>query len=238
MKKPLIGIVLDHEPAGGYAPYPWYALRENYFNAVINAGGVPLALPYAPDHVERYLSLIQGLIIPGGAFDIDPALYGATQDPASHVIKNHRTQFEIALLNKALDQDIPYLGICAGMQLLNVARGGTLYQNISTDIENALVHDQTNPKDQTSHAIDIVEGTTLAKINPHPAPQVNSTHHQSVHVLGKELIVSAFAPDGVIEAIEDPDHPCCLGIEWHPEYETTPLDRAIFQYFVEKATQA
>lgn len=235
MKKPIIGVVLDHEQTGGYSAFPWYALRENYFASVARAGGVPVAIPYAPDLIQTYAEMIDGLLVPGGAFDIHPSHYGKPQENPDQMNKENRTDFEMRLARCVLDRGVPYLGICAGMQLLNVIRGGTLYQDINAHIPDALRHEQTLPKDEPSHAIHIVPGTLLHKIAGVTAANVNSTHHQAVDTVGKGLAVSATAPDTVIECVEDARLPFCLGVEWHPEYGTTELDRQVFTAFVAKA---
>lgn len=235
MKKPIIGVVLDHEQTGGYSVFPWYALRENYFASVARAGGVPVAIPYAPDLIQTYAEMIDGLLVPGGAFDIHPSYYGKPQENPDQLNKENRTDFEMMLASCVLDRGLPYLGICAGMQLLNVIRGGTLYQDINAHIPDALRHEQTLPKDEPSHAIHIVPGTLLHKIAGVTAANVNSTHHQAVDTVGEGLAVSATAPDTVIECVEDAHLPFCLGVEWHPEYGTTELDRQVFAAFVAKA---
>ena len=236
MKKPLIGIVLDHEPPGGYSEFPWYALRENYFQAVRAAGGVPLGLSYGAEDVETYLSLIQGLLIPGGFFDIDPTHYGHTDKGLCHGAKDNRTRFEMCLLRKAIEKKTPFLGICAGMQLLNVLRGGTLHQDIKAELPHALTHEQKTIRSEPSHPLHLREGTYLHRMAGVTETEVNSTHHQAIQNVGTNLVINAHAPDGVIEGIEDPTLPFCLGVQWHPEYTTTDLDRVVFKHFIEAAT--
>src|SRR5512132_1799427 len=143
----VIGITLDREEPGGYSKFPWLALRENYCTAVGNAGGAPVLLPHEPDRVEDYLSLIQGLIVSGGAFDIDPALFGAADRHSTVKTKDARTAFEWTMTRRALDRNIPVLGICGGQQLLHVVLGGTLMQHIPDEVAGALAHEQPNPRD-------------------------------------------------------------------------------------------
>lgn len=236
MPKPYIGVILDHEPPGHYADFPWYALRQNYFDAIERAGGIPVGIPYHRDLVTPYLDVLQGLLVPGGFFDIHPSYFG-TQDVHKTVItKDHRTQFERTMTTLALERGLPFLGICAGEQLLNVVRGGTLLQHIPEDIPNALEHEQKAPHDHPTHAIFIEPGTLLYDLAGCDQAEVNSTHHQAVKDLGKGLRVSARAPDGVIEGIEDASHRFCLGVEWHPEYGATDLDQKIFKRFVQEAS--
>src|SRR5215469_16300186 len=130
MAQPVIGLTLDHEPPGGYSNFPWYAIRENYCNSVRAAGGLPILLPHDPDAAAAYLDRINGLIVTGGGFDVDPALFGETSRHPTVKTKDRRTAFELAAARGALARDMPVLGICGGQQLLNVALGGTLIQHI------------------------------------------------------------------------------------------------------------
>lgn len=233
--KPYIGVTLDHESSGEYSEYPWYALRQNYFEAIAKAGGIPIAIPYHISFVEKYLDLIQGLIIPGGFFDIDPSFFGRESKHETVVTKTYRTQFDLKIAESALDRNLPFLGICAGEQLLNVVRKGTLIQHIPDEIPDSLNHEQTEPKHQTTHQITIEPGTLLHDIAGSLTAMVNTTHHQAVKNLGQGITINARASDGVIEGIEDPSHRFCLGVQWHPEYQATSLDQKIFHRFVQEA---
>ena len=123
MTQPVIGLTLDHEPAGGWSKFPWYAIRENYCNAVRHAGGLPVLLPHEPDAAELYLDRVDGLIVTGGGFDVDPALFGATSRHPTVTTKDRRTAFELSATRGALARGMPVLGICGGQQLLNVRFG-------------------------------------------------------------------------------------------------------------------
>ena len=225
---PLIGLTLDSEPPGGYSKLPWYALRENYFAAVRRAGGLPVALPHEPEDAAAYLDRIDGLIIPGGGFDVDPALFGATTRHASVTTKDRRTAFELVITRAAVARDMPVLGICGGEQLLNVALGGTLIQHIPDEVEGALAHEQANPRTETGHSVRVVAGTLLHGIVGADEIEVNSAHHQAVRDLAPGLVVDAIAPDGVIEGIEDSRRRFCLGVQWHPEFAIGDGDGRIF----------
>src|SRR5512145_88365 len=203
MSRPVIGITLDAEPPGGYSKFPWYALRENYCAAVARAGGLPVPLPHEPDLAAEYLARIDGLIVTGGAFDVDPALFGASQRHVTVKTKDRRTAFELAITRLAIDADTPVLGICGGQQLLNVVLGGTLIQHIPDEVANALAHEQPNPRDQAGHAVKIVPGTLLHRVTKMLELDVNSAHHQAVKAVGPGVVVNATAADGVIEGIED-----------------------------------
>lgn len=234
-KQPLIGLTLDWEPAGGYSQLPWYALRENYCAAVARGGGLPILLPHDPDRAESYLNALDGLIITGGHFDVDPTLFGAASRHATVTTKDRRTAFEFAVTEGAVLRDLPVLGICGGQQLLNVVLGGTLIQHIPDEIDHALAHEQPNPRTEPGHCVRVTPGTLLHRICGREELAVNSAHHQAVKDIADGVIVNAIAPDGVIEGIEAPAHRFCLGVQWHPEYAISPGDDAIFAAFVAAA---
>ena len=235
MTRPVIGITVDWEPPGGYSKLPWYALRENYCGAVARAGGLPLLLPHEPGLADDYLGRIDGLLVTGGAFDVDPILFGAQSRHASVTTKDRRTAFELAILKGAITRDLPVFGICGGEQLLNVVLGGTLIQHIPDEIPGALAHEQPNPRTEPGHVVSVVAGTLLHRITQTGEMAVNSAHHQAVKETGPGIVVNARAPDGVIEGIEDPSRRFCLGVEWHPEYAIDPGDERLFAAFVAAA---
>ena len=227
-KRPVVGVTLDSEQPGGYSKYPWYAVRQNYADAIVAAGGLPVALPHEAALAESYLDLIDALVVTGGAFDVDPSLYGEGTRHATVTLKQDRTATELALTNGALQRNMPVLGICGGQQLLAVALGGTLIQHIPDAVPNALQHEQPNPRHEPGHPIAVTPGTLLHRIVGTTAMRVNSAHHQAVRHPGPRAIVDAIAPDGVIEGIEDPAYRFCLGVQWHPEFLIDPGDRRIF----------
>lgn len=231
-RRPTIGITLDSEPPGGYSKMPWYAIRENYSSAVLAAGGLPVLLPHEPDQAADYLDRIDGLVITGGAFDVDPALFGAGTRHATVRTKDRRTAFELAVTRGAMERGLPILGICGGQQLLAVILGGTLVQHIPDEVPGALAHEQPNPRTEPGHAVRVAPGTLLHRIVGVDELPVNSAHHQAVKSVPGGIIVDAVAPDGVIEGIEDPGQRFCLGVQWHPEYDISPGDARIFAAFV------
>jgi putative glutamine amidotransferase len=233
--RPLIGVTLDSEQPGGYSKYPWYAIRQNYAEAIIAAGGLPIALPHDPALAADYLGHIQALVVTGGAFDVDPSLYGDGERHETVTLKQGRTAAELALMRGALERNMPVLGICGGQQLLAVALGGTLIQHIPDSIPNALPHEQPNPRHEPGHAIAVTPGTLLHRIVGATEMRVNSAHHQAVRHPGPRAIVNAVAPDQVIEGVEDPRYRFCLGVQWHPEFSIDPGDRRIFDALVAAA---
>ncbi len=232
---PLIGVTLDSEQPGGYSKYPWYALRQNYAEAIGAAGGLPVALPHEPALAAAYLDRIDALVVTGGAFDVDPSLYGDGNRHPTVTLKEARTATELALTRGAIERGIPVLGICGGEQLLAVALGGTLVQHIPDSVKDALEHEQSNPRHQPGHAVSVLPGTVLRRIVDAPEMQVNSAHHQAVRSPGRGAI-NALAPDGVIEGLEDPSQRFCIGVQWHPEFRIDPGDRRIFDALI-AATQ-
>jgi len=226
--RPVIGVTLDFEGPGGYSKQPWYALRENYCGAVARAGG----LPHEPEQADDYLDEIDGLVVTGGAFDVDPALFGAADRHPTVVTKDRRTEFEIRVTRGAHARDMPILGICGGQQLLNVVLGGTLIQHIPDEVAGALAHEQPNPRTEPGHLVTVKPGTLLHRICAADTLEVNSAHHQAAREVGADVVVNALAEDGVIEGIEDPRRRFCLGVQWHPEYGISVGDERIFAAFV------
>ena len=232
MTRPLIGVTLDAEQPGGWSRFAWYALRVNYTDAIAAAGGLPVALPHDTALAAPMLDRLDALVVTGGAFDVDPALYGAPDAHPTVTLKDRRTAAELALVQGALARDKPVLGICGGQQLLAVALGGSLIQHIPDAVPGCLEHEQANPRDQAGHAVQVLPGTLLHRIVGADTMQVNSAHHQAVASAGPRAAVNAVAPDGVIEGVEDAARRFCLGVQWHPEFLIDPGDRRIFDAFI------
>lgn len=206
-------VTSDYDPAP--SP-PKYVLQRTYLDAVLAAGAVPLVGAFGTKPAEL-LDVTHALIVTGGAFDIDPPVYGEERRPACGPANPARTAFERELLEEALRRGLPVLGICAGLQLLNVVRGGTLVQDLPSEHPGALPHEQTTPKHEPAHTIRGEREGVIQALTGGAEAFVNSSHHQAIKAVGRELQITARAPDGVIEAIEDPSRPFVVGVQWHPE---------------------
>ena len=234
MKNPIIGITLDYENNGGYSKFPWYAIRENYLNCLYKFGAIPFPLFHNIEVNNHFLKTLDGLVITGGNFDIDPSLYSEATD-GSRNFKSKRTDFETKIFNQFLKTSKPILGICGGEQLMNVASGGDLIQDINSSINTNIKHEQINPRNEVSHEVKITKNSKLFKIIQSDKIKVNSAHHQSVKNTGENFIASAFASDNVVEAIEHTKHSWCIGLQWHPEFLITGSDVAIIRDFINHA---
>jgi putative glutamine amidotransferase len=213
-----------------------YRLGRAYVEAVLGAGGLPIPLPYGDAAVAgAYLSLCDAVVITGGDFDVPPERYGEERRAGCGRSNEPRTAFEWALCEAALAARLPLLGVCGGMQLLNVVRGGSLHQDLATEL-GRLGHERGEAPLPSVHPVNVVAGTLLARTAGAGPLTVNSTHHQAVRGVGGGVLVSARAPDEVVEAIELPDLPFALGVQWHPERLVgDPANAAIWRALVEAA---
>jgi putative glutamine amidotransferase len=210
---PLIGITMgphSKDPRGHW-------LREDYVRSVERAGALPVVLPpTGAGAAPALLARLDGLLLSGGS-DIDPALFGAQPHPTVAGVARQRDDFELALAREALERDRPLLAICRGHQVLNVATGGTLVQDIPSELGMSVDHDPDVERWVAAHDVKILQGTRLRAILGRDEMAVNSFHHQAVAELGQGLVVSARSSDGVIEGIEAPGRRFVLGVQWHPE---------------------
>ena len=232
MSLPIIGITSDLENNGGYSKYPWYALRQNYCSSVTKSGGLPIILVNEIHLVDQYSELLDGLIISGGDFDINPEYFGEKINYSSVKTKSARTEFEIKITQRFLELNKPVFGICGGQQLLAVILGCTLWQHIPADVEGAMNHEQPNPRHEAGHYINIKKNTKLYDIVKTDKMNVNSAHHQSVNKTPKNITINAIAPDGIIEGIEDHKYKWCMGVQWHPEFLISSHDQKIYNSFI------
>lgn len=236
--RPLIGIVPDYREGcpTGYSKGSYYALRHNYVDMINKSGGAALILTYDYDLIDSYLESLDGLMIVGGYFDINPKRYGETEIHHTVKLNDVRENFEQALGAKAITMNIPLLGICNGMQLINVLHRGKVIQHIP-DEKNLMDHEQSHIagfEDYHTgyHEVNIKKDSQLFSIIGEEKIVTNSSHHQAAKIAGDGLRISAHASDGVIEALEKIDHPFCIGVQWHPEFEVSNADQKIFESFV------
>jgi len=196
----------------------FFLLRQDYIRAVEQAGGLPVVFaPGKPDDAADLLARVDGLLLTGGS-DVDPAIYGEDRHATVTHVARERDDFEIALARAALLRDLPLLAICRGQQVLNVASGGTLVQDIPSQVSKDVDHDPERERWELAHDVEIVPGTRLRALLGKDRLSVNSFHHQAVKDLGLGLSVSARTPsDGVIEGVEATDRRFTVGVQWHPE---------------------
>ena len=218
IKKPIIGIsgqLIDLD-FRNFASIP-----QSYSNAVEICGGIVLPMPagFSDDTVDFWLDIIDGLILTGGK-DVDPSTYGEEKLPVCGVTEISRDRYDLKIIEKALERDIPILGICRGSQILNVAFGGTIYQDINSQVEGVLPHvqwDTAEIQQSMVHRVKLIPNSRLREIIGQDDIGVNSGHHCAVKILNQSAVLSASASDGIIEAWEVPGKYFCFGIQWHPE---------------------
>lgn len=232
--RPTIGILMDWLAQGSYSPRPHYVVRDSYFAAIWDAGGLPVAIPLLETAGNDYLQMVDGLVIPGGDYPSPSRWYG---DGHGIPDEHPRTVVNERLVRQFLDMDKPLLGICAGHQELAAATGGLLHWDVTKNHAGAQEHRAGDPN-KTAHAVHIVPGTLLHRLVGCQDIQVNSHHREAVRTIGEGLVVSGRASDGVIEAIEVPGKRFALGVQWHPEFGLTEADHAIFVGLIEACRAA
>jgi len=228
MTKPLIGIGSDVLQKQGERDRAF--VYTTYVDSLRRAGAIPVLIPPQPENAADVVDDLDGILLAGGD-DFDPAVYGEPRHPTVEPMHPRRQENELSLARVARERGIPTLGICLGVQVMNVAAGGTLIQHIESDIDHA-----SEPSDRHRHEVAIDGGTRLARIVGERELEVNSSHHQAIKEIGDGLRVTAHAPDGIVEGLEDPRHPFYVGVQWHPEdMSGEESASAIFGAFVEAA---
>lgn len=238
MAAPLIGITSNYVPADD-GKFGVINVGESYIQAVIRAEGLPVVIPVGLSEAEvrALFDRLDGLLLTGGA-DVDPLLFDGLPHPRVYGIDARRDAMEIDLVRMAAEQGKPFLGICRGIQVINVALGGTLYTDIADQKEQALRHDwyPNIARDYLAHPVTISPECQLASILGGEMCEVNSLHHQGILRMAPVLRPTAFALDGLIEAVELPGHPFGMGVQWHPEWlQEHAAQRRLFQALVKAA---
>jgi putative glutamine amidotransferase len=241
--KPVIGITPSPmEDTQSHGTFTRYAMATTYTEAVEAAGGVPLVIPPQVGNIEEILAVVDGLLLSGGA-DVDPARYGDEEvHETTYGVHALRDELEIGLVREAVDRDIPVLCICRGIQVLNVALGGTLIQDIPSQYSTEIIHAQQKAgiaKEEPGHTVAVTPGTLLAETYGQETIDVNSFHHQAVREVAPGLVVNAIAPDETIEAVSRPGSSWILGVQWHPEmmFHAHPEHLRPFSALVEQASR-
>jgi len=235
MPAPLIGITTyrhTHQQA-----YPLISISEPYVQAISQVGGIPVLIPLGlpGNQIEAMLPRLDGVLFSGGG-DIDPGLYGAESHPEVDSVDPDRDRVEIQLVREVVQNRIPFLGICRGIQVINVALGGTLYTHIPDQLAGAVHHPyiEGNPRDYLAHEVQIIPSSHLFRMVGQRDVLVNSMHHQGINRLAQGLVATSHASDGLIEGVELQDYNFGVAVQWHPEWLTSmsPM-RALFRSFVD-----
>ena len=217
-----------------------YNLKGEYIRMLAEMGAVPLIMPLTSDRtiLEYFLDHCDGLVFSGG-YDIAPAYYGQTDEGLCGVIQPIRDEMELWLCREAVDRDLPVLGICRGHQVLNVALGGSMYQDLMAQTGTALQHQEPQPVDGMVHDVALAADTPLARLQGTVSMRVNSRHHQAIRDLAPGLVVQATAPDGVIESVWLPEKRFVWGVQWHPEsiWTISEPNRKIAEAFLQAAKE-
>ena len=238
MSAPLIGITCNYTPAED-GKFGTLSAGESYVQAVLGGGGLPVIIPVglSQEDLRSLFARLDGLLLTGGA-DVDPVRFHGQPHPRVYGIDLRRDELEINLVQMAAKAGKPFLGICRGIQVINVALGGTLFTDIADQSPNSLRHDwyPDTPRDYLAHSVAIAPGSRLAQILGGEVFEVNSLHHQGLDHLAPPLRAVAFAPDSLIEGVELPGHPFAVGVQWHPEWlQVHGAQRLLFQALVKAA---
>lgn len=217
-----------------------FYLSRYYSEAVEAAGGAPVHISLIPrsDYIGAVMESLDGILLPGSDSDVDPLRYGRDPHPLLGSVHPLKDETDLLVLEEVESRKLPLLAICFGMQVLNVSRGGTLIQDIKTELPEAIKHQQGAPRDRRSHGVRLLEGSRLARLAGRDNALVNSHHHQAIETVGIDLLATAWTSDGLVEGLEDPrGERFVLAVQWHPEiaWERDAFARVIFEEFVKAA---
>jgi putative glutamine amidotransferase len=231
-QRPRIGITMRIEIATDR-----FYLSRYYSEAIEAAGAAPvhISLIPNPDYIAAVVENLDGLLLPGSDSDVDPLRYGRQPLRALGPVHSIKDETDLMVIGAAEKKGIPILGICFGMQVLNVARGGSLIQDLATQRPEAIKHEQGVPRDRPSHTVSLLEGSLVASLAESSELVVNSHHHQAVENLGQNLVATAWSSDGIVEAMEDPrSDRFVAAVQWHPElgWQEDSFSKRLFQHFV------
>jgi putative glutamine amidotransferase len=238
--RPIIGCTTYHKVAAQANPIEVYGLMPSYIEAIKAAGGIPLLIPLglSDEDLQTIFDRVDGVLLPGGG-DIEPGYYKGQANIKMWGIDVERDETEFFMARAAVQQQKPLLAICRGIQVFNVALGGTLWEDIPSLIPGAMNHDtvKTHPRNHLAHSVELQSGSVVSRQLNTTSTWVNSLHHQAVRDLAPELVATGCSPDGLIEAVEVPDHPYAVGVQWHPEQLVNdyPDMLALFKGLVEAA---
>lgn len=238
-RRPIIGCTTYRKNIPQDEPIEMYGLMPSYINAIVAAGGIPLLIPLGldEDSLLAILKRVDGLLLPGGG-DVEPGRYGGRPHPTMWGISPERDQTELAIARHAVDLHKPMFAICRGVQVFNVAMGGTLWEDVKSLFPGAIEHRyDLQPRSYLAHTVYLKPGSVLARCTGRSELRVNSLHHQAIKDLAPGLTVTATAPDGLIEGVEVGEHPFAVGVQWHPEnlIEDNPEMLGLFRGLVEAA---
>ena len=224
-------------------PTDRFYLSRHYSEAVEAAGGAPLHISLIPhaEYIDAVLDGIDGILLPGSHSDVDPLRYGQQPHPALGSVHKIKDETDLLVIDAVERKGLPLLAICFGMQVLNVARGGTLIQDIRSQLPEAIKHEQGVPRDQPSHSVRVAAGSKLSEIINTEDLLVNSHHHQAIETLGADLVATAWSSDEVIEAVEDPrPDRFVIAVQWHPElgWQNDQFSQRLFSSFVSHARES
>ncbi len=236
-KRPRIGITMRID-----LPSDRFYLSRHYSEAIEAAGGAPLHISLIPDsdYVDAVVQGLDGILLPGSDSDVDPLRYGQQPHPELGSVHTIKDETDLLVIEAAERKGIPLLAICFGMQVLNVSRGGTLVQDIRSQLTYAIKHEQGVPRERPSHSVKLLEGSQLSRLADMDDLIVNSHHHQAVETIGTDLVATAWTSDGIIEALEDPrPDRFVVAVQWHPElgWKDDAFSQELFRSFVARSSR-